>query len=182
VVSIYCSRVVSQMLVSVLCVTVSGLAVGCGEADHHATIERVFNPCEPLVIEPHPSLSEDEVASVEVGLQYWNDAADLELTTDASAGGAHIRVRFKDGAAFVHGLYDDESAELIINRNLSGERSRAVTLAHEIGHAFGLYHVDPDKRRSLMNPGNLDTAPTSEDVAALMALWDQCDPHAHTRR
>lgn len=176
---IYWKRAVSYCL---MCLMVAAVSTSCGEPDHHATIETVFNPCEPLVVEPHPGLSDQEVASVELGLQYWRDAAGLELSTTSGAANAQMRVRFEEGAGFVHGFYDDQAAEVIINRNLSGQRARAVTLAHELGHAFGLYHVAADRRRSLMNPGNLDTVVTSEDVAALMARWDQCrPPSSHTR-
>ena len=49
-----------------------------------------------------------------------------------------------------------------------------LTTAHELGHAFGLTHVDPGVRRSVMNPNNITVSPTSEDVAKLHALWRPC--------
>ena len=48
-------------------------------------------------------------------------------------------------------------------------------IAHELGHAFGLFHVPASERISLMNPGNLTTPPTTADQAALAALWGSCD-------
>jgi predicted Zn-dependent protease len=47
-------------------------------------------------------------------------------------------------------------------------------IAHELGHAFGLVHVSPDTRPSVMNPGNTTVAPNDGDRAALEALWGTC--------
>jgi len=49
------------------------------------------------------------------------------------------------------------------------------SVAHELGHAFGLVHVPQSERTSLMNPGNISTPPTVEDQAALAALWGTCE-------
>ena len=43
-----------------------------------------------------------------------------------------------------------------------------VVIAHELGHAMGLQHVEPSARASVMNPGNLVTRPTPADNALLV--------------
>ena len=50
----------------------------------------------------------------------------------------------------------------------------AITIAHEIGHSFGLVHIPTDVRPSLMNPANLTVLPTAADVATLAGLWGRC--------
>ena len=50
----------------------------------------------------------------------------------------------------------------------------AITIAHEIGHAFGLVHVPADQRTSVMNPNNLVVEPTAEDVDTLATRWGVC--------
>jgi predicted Zn-dependent protease len=56
-----------------------------------------------------------------------------------------------------------------------------VTIAHELGHTFGLWHVHPSTRRSVMNPGNTTITPTERDVDSVRALWgNSCDrPQEH---
>ena len=63
---------------------------------------------------------------------------------------------------------------IFINDELDGDELM-LTTAHELGHAFGLTHVDPGMRRSVMNPNNITVSPTSDDVAKLHALWGTCD-------
>lgn len=64
---------------------------------------------------------------------------------------------------------------IFINDDLDGQ-PLAVTVAHELGHAFGLVHVDPSVRASVMNPGNLSTPPTAADAAQVTGLWGACPP------
>ncbi len=59
---------------------------------------------------------------------------------------------------------------MFINTDLAGA-PLAVTIAHEIGHAFGLVHVPAGQRTSVMNPNNLVIEPTAEDVDTLAMRW-----------
>ena len=67
---------------------------------------------------------------------------------------------------------------MFINTDLSGG-AQAVTIAHEIGHAFGLAHVPSGERASVMNPGNLNVEPNAADVATLALRWGGCREPAY---
>lgn len=85
-----------------------------------------------------------------------------------------IEVRFQEAALPFHGLYDDETGVVYINRRIEDPTPLSIVLAHELGHAFGLPHVDFTERTSLMNPGNFVTPPTDADRTAIEALWGRC--------
>jgi hypothetical protein len=105
----------------------------------------------------------------------WNTTGQVRLAAGSDAGAASIPVLFQFAASPDHGLYDGQRGVIFINDDLSGE-PLAVTLAHELGHAFGLVHVDPAARSSVMNPGNLSTVPTAADAVQVAGLWGQCQP------
>src|SRR5581483_9388951 len=71
-----------------------------------------------------------------------------------------------------HGLYDTGSGQIYVNQDLTDVAPLRITVAHEIGHAFGLKHVSG--RPSLMNSGNTTISITPEDVDTLAALWGRC--------
>lgn len=143
--------------------------------EHDPHFDVVYNPCRPLVVETPSSTSASELEGIEQAMQMWREAAPVELSLEPVEGARRIPVSFESGAAMVHGYYDDEIGEVIINRNLSTRKARSITLAHELGHAFDLRHVSSGTRRSLMNAGNIDTTITKADVAALMERWDHCE-------
>jgi predicted Zn-dependent protease len=110
----------------------------------------------------------------------WNTTGQARLAAGGDASAASIPIHFQFAASPDHGLYDGQRGVIFINDDLSGD-PLAVTLAHELGHAFGLVHVDPGARSSVMNPGNLSTAPTAADAAQVAGLWGQCPPLDPTR-
>ncbi|MFW5966555.1 MAG: zinc-dependent metalloprotease family protein [Persicimonas sp.] len=176
---------VSKPRLFVVCITlfllVGGLVSGCGEVDN-TEIETVYDPCQRLALAPTSELSDDERQSLERAADMWREAAGLDLrvvdeSVDEEAGeddDPNIAIHFKTGPGMIHGYYEDASGQVVINSELTGERAREVTIAHELGHAFGLHHVERSSRRSLMNKGNLETGITDSDVALLHDRWDQC--------
>jgi hypothetical protein len=112
-----------------------------------------------------------EQDGVRAAVDMWNVAAGSQLSVAGDAMPS-LPVRFEPAAEPSHGLYEPESGRVRINTDLTG-RPLAVTIAHEIGHAFGLVHVIG--RPSLMNAGNLGIGPNEDDVAALEAVWGSCE-------
>ena len=107
-------------------------------------------------------------------MEWWNVRAGTRLTFEATPEAARLPVYFDDGIPLVFGIYDKLSGEIFINSYLDEEHARAVVIAHEIGHAFGLPHIEAEERHSLMNPGNRVTEVTDGDLSALEALWGSC--------
>lgn len=92
----------------------------------------------------------------------------------AVPGAASLEIRFDAAGAAFHGVYQPGDNRVVINRDIADAGTLAIVIAHELGHAFGLAHVAPDARTSLMNPDNLITPPTDADQRALEALWGRC--------
>jgi Zn-dependent peptidase ImmA (M78 family) len=135
-----------------------------------------FDPCQPLAVLPDPGITSDQRQAIADGITLWNLAAAAHLSVgDAPASGADptLPLHYQSAAAPFHGLYDDRVAEVFINDDLS-DHARVVTIAHEVGHSFGLVHIPGGVRPSVMNPGNLVNEPTAADVAALASLWGRC--------
>lgn len=152
----------------------------CGDPTVSAV---AHDPCVPLAILPSAP-TDVERAGITDALALWRGrgvtAAAMNDAAPALPPDATITVRFEDAAATFHGIYDPASASVLINRDLTrataDQAALAVVIAHELGHVFGLVHVDAGERISLMNPGNLVTPPTAADQQALEALWGACPP------
>lgn len=148
--------------------------IACAPAEQG--IGLVFDACEPLALIPPADASPSEMSSIARGLEYWNGLANtrLEMASEGSAAANSIPLEFDTAASNFFGLYDDENGRVIVNRALMDADKRAVTVAHELGHAMGLIHVDRDSRASVMNTGNTDVPPNESDARALRALWGDC--------
>ena len=134
-----------------------------------ASIETQFDPCAPLALVSSEATSE-QLAAMRAAEGLWRDrgAPEFGLRADNT-----LRVDFSDTSTQYRGLYDDEPGIVHINKKVS-DPELTIVIAHEVGHAFGLLHVSPDERISVMNPGNVKTPPTAEDQAAIADIWGTC--------
>jgi hypothetical protein len=130
----------------------------------------VFSPCAPLVVVPEEGTLPEELASVRAAFALWQavgiDAFTLESLPDAP----RLLLRFKDGPSPFHGVYEPSVGLVTVNRKMQ-DRPRDITVAHELGHALGLPHVDPAVRASVMNPDNHTEAPNPQDERELHLRW-----------
>lgn len=145
------------------------LLAACGnEKDAFLT---VFDPCEPLVLEPAPGATEQQLGSVADAVDMWNAVASTQMTLEPAPGAAKLPILFVDSFLYM-GFYDDEDSVIRLARRVDQRSAMAVVLAHELGHAFNLHHVGD--RTSVMNEGNWEVGPLESDARALEAEWGPC--------
>jgi len=167
------------------CILLLPFSTGCGEAspDQTAGAALRFDACAPLTVALEASATESQTRGARAALELWNGRARTELSLEAMGAAAApsvpmIPLRFQRAAAPSHGFYDPTAGVIFINADLSNPAdpalatALAITIAHELGHAFGLPHVGD--RPSVMRAGNLDVAPNAGDVEALAAIWGLC--------
>ena len=159
---------------TLLCAALLG---ACAAQADDATIEITFDPCEPIAVLTPPDATEMATVGIDGALAMWTALRDWPIARaspdgDELGAAAIIQVVFQDAAHPFHGLYDDQHGVVYINTDLIDDHQRSVTIAHELGHAFGLFHIE--SRPSVMNPGNVSLAPSEEDAAEIDALWGSC--------
>lgn len=139
-------------------------------ADTHMDI--TYDPCAGVVIAASGA-NDSELESIDLALAMWRDVvAQALLSRTEQPGFSRLQLMFADAPAALRGVYDDETGVVYVNQHLVNPRSRAITVAHELGHAFGLFHVGG--RDSVMNPANLEFVPNAEDAANIRELWPAC--------
>ena len=98
------------------------------------------------------------------------------LTRDDHGDAQRLPISFEKAMPAFYGVYRDDEGAIVINRLLVEPRARAVVIAHELGHAFGLWHQEA--RRSVMRAGNTELPPSPGDAVLVEALWGACDERA----
>lgn len=168
-----------RLAASLILISACSFAIGCGAGNALSGDgpDIAFDACAPLTLLTDAGLTDGQAAGIAAAMPLWNDRAGTHLMMGADPqvvpGATGLPIHFQTAGAPFHGLYDAPSGQVFINTDLSGA-SLAVTIAHEIGHAFGLVHVPADQRTSVMNPNNLVVEPTPEDVDTLATRWGGC--------
>jgi hypothetical protein len=151
-------------------------AAGCAQDPAASGPAVAFDPCTPVSLVPDATATDTQLQGVAAGAALWNASAASDLLSGSSASGGAgptLPIHFQVAGAPFHGLYDAPSGQIYINDDLAGDEL-AITIAHEVGHSFGLVHIPSNERPSLMNPANLTVVPTAADVATLAGLWGRC--------
>ncbi|MBA3539151.1 MAG: hypothetical protein H0T79_05950 [Deltaproteobacteria bacterium] len=149
-----------------------GLAVGCAQPPLSTEpINITHDVCGPIVLAA-PTATEPQLAAIDHAMTLWHARGVEQLTRGGDP--AVIDFVFQRALPGIHGLYDDDASRVYINQGIVDPDMLAVLIAHELGHAFGLVHVDRHDRSSVMNPGNLEVTPTDEDQQAIEVLWGDC--------
>ena len=139
-------------------------------------IDTTFDPCSPLTIVPGSNSEPHELQSIEDAILAWNQVLPtrIEIGPPLGAGG-ELRILFEPGNTYFRAIYLDKPGKILISRENLAAKDLPLAIAHELGHAFGLWHVPIEERASIMNVGNLDLVPGPEDAFAVSALWDSCN-------
>jgi hypothetical protein len=156
-------------------VIVLAAAVGaCGAPDVASPI--VFDRCQVTTLVAAVDATPDERAGIETAIALWASVGGPPLALApvgaAQPAGQALPVIFQTAAPVFNGLYDPGRGDIFINRTVSEPRARAITVAHELGHAFGLVH--DNERRSLMSPGNLVIPPGENEVRLINERRGSC--------
>jgi hypothetical protein len=133
------------------------------------------DPCSELHVVTDPSVTAAQADGVTRAVAMWRDHGAAGLVDGAGdAEAAEIVLRTQQAAPFFRGLYDDRAGIIYVNSLILDPETIGIVIAHELGHAFGLQHVPPEVRASVMNPGNTTVPPTDADRAMLESMWGIC--------
>ncbi len=114
-------------------------AGGCADGSS-AGSAITFDPCAGITVAMAGTPTQPQSDGVAAAIALWNATGQTRLSAGPDAAAASIPVHFQFAASPDHGLYDGQQGAIFVNEDLTGD-PLAVTLAHELGHAFGLVHV-----------------------------------------
>jgi hypothetical protein len=163
---------VSPSLSAILmCATSAGLTFGCFEnSDDGGAF--FLDACQPTLVVPAADATADERAGIGEALALWSEVGGPPTSLGDGSQSQVLAIGFQRAAPSFFGLYRPDRGDILINRGLTDPTARAITIAHEIGHAFGLMHVEG--RASLMNPGNLQIPPGDLEVRLVIERRGPC--------
>lgn len=166
-------RYTARLLRNSLFVVAGGLGLLSACATDES-VDTVFDPCADLRIAVSSDADPGDAAAVDAAMAEWSRVLPVsyELVEDTSPD--VLRVRFSSGDSYFRAIYWDAVGTVEISRDRLAAADYPLAVAHELGHSFGLLHVDPAVRTSVMNVGNLSVSPTAEDAAEVSARWDSC--------
>jgi hypothetical protein len=151
------------------CVTTGGLALS--DVDE-AEVPAFLDACRPTLLVPASDATAEEREGIAAASALWREVGGPATSTTDRSQSQRMAIAFQPAAPPFFGLYRPEQGEIVVNRSLSEPTARAITIAHELGHAFGLRHVEG--RPSLMNRGNLQIPPGDLEVQMISARRGPC--------
>jgi hypothetical protein len=153
------------------CVTTGGLALGCIDVGEDE-VSAFLDACRPTLLVPATDATAEERAGIAAAIALWGVVGGPATSMTDRSQSQSLAVGFQPAAPPFFGLYRPEQGDILVNRSLSEPTARAITIAHELGHAFGLRHVEG--RPSLMNRGNLQIPPGDLEVQMISARHGPC--------
>jgi hypothetical protein len=149
------------------------LAAGCDTAGAGEGPTVVYDPCQMTFVLARSDTTAPQRAAIADALVLWGQAGGPLLAMGEGDPDAQVLpIGFDAAAPAFFGLYRPDRGDILINSQLGDARARAITVAHELGHAFGLPHVTG--HQSLMNPGNLQVAPAADDAQQIYDRRQAC--------
>lgn len=159
-------------LVLVFVLGTAAAAAACDSAPADDVIDMTFDVCAPMALRA-PDATEAQRAAIEEAAALWRRRGFTGVGAADTPGTPGLTFYFESANPASFGYYADEEGVIYINSDLS-DPQRSIVIAHELGHAFGLWHVPKDERPSVMNPGNLTITPNDADQDAVEGLWGMC--------